>query len=241
MKRLGVMVGVLGLVLSGIVSADDAKAPQARTLEGMNGVKVVVRAQGPYDADVPLQVVCYFKHRTDGDKAHGAAVVLDERLGGVIASLRNRGEFVGDESETLLLTPPRGTIKPGLLLLVGLGDERSLSLDTMERVGRTAQRQAARLGVKRVAFAPLLRDQGNSTLAVGEVETAVVRGMLLGYDTDKRLQKEGLARDYTLEEWVVEAGPAYFNDTVEGVERGIAEAKKIAAERLTAPYARKRE
>ena len=179
--------------MSGMVVADDAKVPKAKTLEGTSGVKVVVRAQGPYDADVPLQVVCYFKHGRTVTRTLGAAVVLDERLGGVIASLRNRGEFVGDESETLLLTPPRGTIKPRLLLLVGLGDERSLSLDTMERVGRTAQRQAARLGVKRVAFAPLLRDQGNATLAVGDVETAVIRGMLLAYDTDKRLQKEGLA------------------------------------------------
>jgi hypothetical protein len=241
MKRLSLLVGVVGLVMSGILIADDAKAPRAKALEGTNGVKVVVRAQGPYDADVPLQAVCYFKHKKGGDKALGAATVLDERLGGVIASLRNRGEFVGDESETLLLTPPRGTIKPGLLLLVGLGEERSLSLDTMERVGRAAQRQAARLGVKRVAFAPLLRDQGNSTLAVGDVETAVVLGMLLGYDTDKRLQKEGLVSDYTLEEWIFEAGPAYFDDTVEGVVRGIAGAKKVAGERPAIPYSRKKE
>jgi hypothetical protein len=241
MKRLALMIGVVRLVLSGIVSADDGKAPHDRTLEGTNGVKVVVRAQGPYDADVPLQVVCYFKHKKDGDRMLGAAVALDGRLGGVIASLRNRGEFAGDESETLLITPPRGTIKPGLLLLVGLGDERSLSLGTMERVGRAAQRQAARLGVRRVAFAPLLRDQGNATLAVGDVETAVVRGVLLAYDTDRRLQKEGLAAEYMLEEWVVEAGPAYFDDTVVGVERGIAGAKKIASERPAAPYVRKTE
>jgi hypothetical protein len=73
------------------------------------------------------------------------------------------------------------------------------------------------------------------------VETAVVRGVLLAYDTEKRLQKEGLARDYTLEEWVVEAGPAYFDDTIEGVVRGIAEAKKVAGERPGASYARKKE
>jgi hypothetical protein len=241
MKRLNVAVGVLGLVLGGDVSAEDAEAPPDKVLEGNNGVKVTVRAQGPYDADVPLQVVCYFKHKKDADKTLGAAAALDERLGGVIASLRNRSEFAGDESETLLITPPRGTIKPGLLLLVGLGDERSLSLDTMERVGRAAQRQAARLGVRRVAFAPLLRDQGNATLAVGVVETAVVRGVLLAYDTDRRLQKEGLAAEYTLEEWVVEAGPAYFDDTVVGVERGIAGARKIASERPVGPYVRKTE
>jgi hypothetical protein len=32
------------------------------------------------------------------------------------------------------------------------------------------------------------------------VERAVVRGMLLAYDTERRLQKEGLAKAYTLEE-----------------------------------------
>jgi cytosol aminopeptidase family protein len=241
MKRIGVLVSVLGVFVGGLAVADDSKAPPAKVLEGTNGVEVIIRSQGPYDADVPLQIVCYFKHRKDGDKTLGAAVALNERLGGVIASLRNRGEFIGDESETLLITPPRGTIKPGLLLLVGLGDEKALSLETMERAGRAAQRQASRLGIKRVAFAPLLRDQGNSTLAVGDVESAVVRGVLLGYDTDRRLQREKLASEYKLEEWIVEAGPAFFDDTVAGVARGIAEAKKVAAQRPAAPYARKTE
>ncbi|QEH34503.1 hypothetical protein OJF2_30430 [Aquisphaera giovannonii] len=237
MKRTGLMVVVLGLVLGGIASADDRKGPRDRTLEGTNGVKVIVRAQGPYDADVPLQVVCYFRHKQGGDRTLGAAVTLDERLGGVIRSLRDRGEFVGDDGETLLLTPRPGTIKAGRLLLVGLGDEGSLSLGTMERVGRTAGREAARLGVERVAFAPLLRDQGNAALAVGDVEAAVLRGVLLANDTQKRLDKEGLATEHALHEWVVEAGPAYFDETVAGVQRGIDEARKSAGERPAGPYA----
>lgn len=242
MNRIASFAAVLWLsVACALAPADDTKVPAERAIEGTNGVKLVVRAQGPYDADVPLQVVCYFKHKKEGDKALGAAVELDKRLGGTIASLRNRGEFAGDEQETLLLTPPRGAIKPGMLLLIGLGDEGALSVDTMERVGRTALRQAARLGVKRVAFAPLLRDQGHDQLAIGDVETAVTRGVLLAYDTDKRLQKEGLAKDYTLEEWVVEAGPAFFADTVKGVEKGVAGAKKAAADRPAAPYAKGKE
>ena len=84
---------------------------------------LIVVGDAPYDAEAPLQVVCYFKHRAAGDTALGAAVELDEKLGGVIASLRNRSEFVGDELETFLLSPPEGTIKAKLLLLVGLGDE----------------------------------------------------------------------------------------------------------------------
>lgn len=223
-----------------VAAADDAaKAPAEKALEGPGGVKLIVRAQGPYDADVPLQVVCYFQHKPEGDKTQGAPVELDKRLGGAIAALRDRGEFAGDELETLLLTSPAGTIQPQRLLLIGLGNEASLSTATMERIGRTAFRQAAALGVKRVAFAPLLRDQGNSTLGTGEVETAVVRGLLLAHDTDRRLQSEGLAGAYALEEWIVEAGPTYFNETITGVEKGIAEAKTIAATRPAAPHARK--
>ena len=50
------------------------------------------------------------------------------------------------------------------------------------------------------------------------METAVIRGMLLAYDTEKRLQKEGLARKWSLEQWNVEAGPAFFDDTVAGAK-----------------------
>jgi len=207
-----------------------------KAFDAPNGLTIKVRMEGPYDADTPLQVVCYFKHKQSGDKMLGAAVELDKRLGGVIASLRNRGEFVGDELETVLLMPPKDTIKPKLLLIVGLGDEDSLSLERMERVGKIALREATKLGVKRAAFAPLLRDQGNSKLGTGDVEQAVTRGLLLAYDTEKRLQKEGLAKSFTLEEWVVEAGPDYFDDTVKGIERGIEEAKAATAKRPSGPY-----
>jgi hypothetical protein len=106
----------------------------------------------------------------------------------------------------------------------------------MEGVGRVALREAARLGVSRVAFAPLLRDQGNEKLGTGQVETAVVRGMLLAYDTQKRLQKEGLAKEFTLEEWNVEAGPKYFDETVAGTKEALEQAGKAIKDRGTTPY-----
>src|SRR4051812_14757573 len=160
--------------LCGLALADDRQAVKETSLGGPGGLKLTVRMQGPYDADVPLQVVCYFKHKAAGDTTLGAAVELDKQLGGVIASLRDRGEFLGDELETMLLAPPEGTIRPKALVLVGLGDEESLSLERMERVGRAALREASRLGAKRVAFAPLIRDQGNSKFGTGEVASAVV-------------------------------------------------------------------
>ena len=229
---------VLLATLVGAGQADDAKTEvKEKSLEGPNGVTINVRMEGPYTAEVPLQVVCYFKYTPEGaKKMTGAPVELDKRLGGVIASLRERGEFVGDEGETLVLIPPKDSIKAKALLLVGLGDEDALSLKVLERVGKVALREAARLGVSRVAYAPLIRDQGNSKLDTGDVAHAVLRGMLLAYDTDRRLQKEGLAKAFTLEQWNVEAGAAFFDDTVVGVQKGIEAAKAAAAKRPTDPY-----
>ena len=62
--------------------------------------------------------------------------------------------------------------------------------------------------------------------------------MLLAYDTEKRLQKEGLANAYTLDQWNVEAGPMYFDETVEGVKNAIEQAKKAIKARGTEPYSK---
>src|SRR5580700_906440 len=99
--------------------SDEGKDVKEKALDAPNKVKIKVRMEGPYTADVPLQVVCYFKYTPEGAKRMGGAPVeLDKRLGGVIASLRERGEFEGDELETLLIVPPRDSIKAKALLLV---------------------------------------------------------------------------------------------------------------------------
>jgi hypothetical protein len=192
--------------------------------------------EGPYTADTTLQVVCYFQYTEAGaKKMSGAPVELDKRLGGVINSLRSRGEFRGKPLETILIKPKEGAIKAKFLLLVGLGSEDKLSLNLLEQVGQTALRCAKETGATKVAFAPLLRDQGNTAFGVGAVEIAVVKGMLLAYDTERRLQDEGLSNNYKLAEWWVEAGPAYFDETVTGVREAVAQA---AAETAKRPKAR---
>lgn len=225
------------LAFTALAIAKEPTAVKEQLIDGPDALSIKVRMEGPYTADVPLQVVCYFKYTEAGAKRmKGAATELDKRLGGVIGALRTRDEFRGDELETLLIIPKEGTINAKALLLIGLGDESQLSLHTMERIGRAALREARRLNVNKVAFAPLLRDQGNDTLAVGPVEIAVVRGMLLAYDTDRRLQAEGLCDKYQLDEWWVEAGPAYFDDTVVGVKQAVTDAAAVAAKRPSTKY-----
>jgi hypothetical protein len=242
MNRTHSLLSVAFLLLIGLPApsraGNDKTEVKEKSFAASNGVTIQVRMEGPYTADVPLQVVCYFKYTPEGAKRMtGAPVELDKRLGGVIASLRQRGEFVGDEGETLLLLPPKNSIKAGALLLIGLGDEDALSLEVLERVGKVALREGARLGVHRVAYAPFIRDQGNSKFGTGEVAHAVLRGVLLAYDTEKRLQKEGLTKEFTLEQWNVEAGPAFFDDSLLGVQRGIDETQAATAKRSSEPYA----
>src|SRR5437763_3931635 len=217
-----------------LAAADDV---EETVVEGPDKLSVKVRMEGPYTADTPLQVVCYFRYTAEGAKRmSGAPVELDKHLGGAIASLRERGEFVGDDLETFLIIPPEGSIKAKALLLIGLGDEATLSPEKMERVGRVAYREAQRLGVKKAAFAPLIRDQGNTKIATGDVERMTVRGVLLARDTESRLAKEGLGKGDALDEWVIEAGPQYYDETVEGVRKGVKEANEAIAARPKTPY-----
>src|SRR5262245_29624725 len=103
-------------------SDEPTQAVIEKALDAPHNVKVNVRMEGPYTADVPLQVVCYFKYTAEGaTRMSGAPVELDKRLGGAIGALRERGEFVGERLETILITPPKDTIKAKALLLVGLG------------------------------------------------------------------------------------------------------------------------
>src|SRR6516225_6952694 len=172
-RNLSILAIVLLAGFGTLARSDDGKDEvKEQALDAPNKVKLRVRMEGPYTADVPLQVVCYFKYTAErAGRMSGAPVELDKRLGGVIGSLRERGEFVGDQLETLLITPPEDSIKAKALLLVGLGDEDTLSLKLVEGVGRVALREAARLGVSQVAFAPLIRDQGNAKFGTGDVET----------------------------------------------------------------------
>src|SRR5215470_1025395 len=124
-RKLSIVAVFLLAGFGSLARSDEGKdAVKEKSLDAPNKVKIRVRMEGPYTADVPLQVVCYFKYTPEGAKRmSGAPVELDKRLSGVIGSLRERSEFVGDQLETLLIIPPKNSIKAKALLLVGLGDE----------------------------------------------------------------------------------------------------------------------
>jgi len=200
------------------------------------GIAFSVKMVGPYMQAADLQIICAFKHKASGDTYQGAMKDSDAKLGGMISSLRNRGEFVGELGETFLFTPPKDSIPASRFLIIGLGDESALSVDTLRVVGRVAAREAVRLKAKRVAWAPVIRDEGNSTIDVGEGDRAFVESALSAYDTEQRLQAQGLAQKFAISEWVIEAGPTYFDSAVQEISKGIEATLPTLSKRDTAPY-----
>jgi hypothetical protein len=220
----------------GVVFAADNSAPAQKTFDAPWGMKVSVKMIGPYSEPADLQIICLFKHKPSGDTYQGAAKDTDQHLHGLLSALRNRCEFVGELGETFLFSPPSGSIPAKRFMVIGLGDEKDLSLDSVRVVGRVAAREAVRLQAKHVAWAPVIRDEGNTTIDVGEGDRAFIEQLISAYDTEKRLQEQGLAPAFSIEDIVIEAGPTYFEGAAKQVEAGIESVVAQLGQRITSPY-----
>lgn len=173
MKLKTILAGALLSCLSLTAGAADAPKEHVFADQPLD-VQVSIKMVGPYMQEADLQVICLFKHKADGDTYQGAALDTDKHLGGLLSSLRNRGEFVGELGETILFTPPKGSIPARRFMVIGLGEEKNLSLDTLKVVGRIAAREAVRLQARSVAWAPVIRDQGNTAIGVGDGDRVFV-------------------------------------------------------------------
>ncbi len=203
--------------------ADDSAPAKENIFEAKPlGIQVSIKMIGPYTQPADLQLICLFKHKPTGDTYQGAAKETDAHLGGILSAVRNRGQFAGELGETFLFTPPPGTIPAKRFMVIGLGEEKDLTLNSLRVVGRVAAREAVRLKASHVAWAPVIRDEGNTSVDVGLGDRAFVEEMLSAYDTEKRLQDQGLADKFSIESLVIEAGPAFFDGAVKEVGEGIA-------------------
>src|SRR5712672_1536891 len=133
-------------------AADSAAAPKENVFATKPlGITLSIKMDGPYMEAADLQIICLFKHKPAGDTYQGAAKDTDTHLGGMLSALRDRGEFVGELGETILFTPPKGSIPAKRFMVIGLGEEKDMSLDSLRVVGRIAVREAVRLKASHVA------------------------------------------------------------------------------------------
>lgn len=195
----------------------------------VDGIAFEGLVQGPAAAEAPLQVACVFEY-TEGDifnsppalpAALNGLVHLDHALNGLLTELRKTGRFSGHALETIVITPPAGTLKAGKLLLIGLGDRNSFNAALMTQVGSVALREALNLGVDHFAFASDLKDAGiDSPTAL--VAGNVTRGIITAYRTEAFLRQKQMASYKPIVKVTLLAGPAFFATAGEGIRDALA-------------------
>ncbi|AZA84481.1 peptidase M17 [Chryseobacterium lactis] len=203
----------------------------SKTWGSVDGISMVGLVEGPSSANVQLQVACVFEY-TEGDIFNAPAlpanlnglIHLDQALKGELTNIRKSGQFHGHSLETILITPPAGSMPAKKLLLIGLGDRNKFTPDLMTSVGEVAAREAMRLGVTNFAFASDLKDAGiDSPTAL--VAGNAVRGIVHANRSENYLKEHKLSTTKKLEKVYLLAGHAFFETAGGGISEAIAEVK----------------
>lgn len=194
----------------------------------VDGVAIETTVQSPSAEVTPLQIACVFEY-TEGDIVNPPALPavangmlhLDKALNGIITDLRKSGRFTGHAFETLLITPPPGTIPAQQLLLIGLGNRNQFTPELMITVGSIGMREALRLGVRSYAHASDIKDAGIDS-PTAAVAGNVVKGALQAYRTQEYLKTKKMASFTPLTKITLLAGPAFYHVSGEGIKEVIA-------------------
>jgi Cytosol aminopeptidase family, N-terminal domain len=229
----------LATVLLGLVAASAIAATPTKTFKAPHDQTISVEEIGPVTQTTDLQILCILKHDPAGDKYIEAMNDFNTKLHGLFSGIRDSGEFDGDFGQTLLFVPPADSITPRMVLLIGVGDETKLTIEKLQRVGEIAAAESARLKAANVSFAPTLRDQGSSRIDVGDGDAAFATGWILAYDTEKKLEDQGLAPSFSVSTLTFEAGPKFFDGAASKVEDAIKNTTTTVQQRSTAPYVAK--
>jgi hypothetical protein len=199
----------------------------------IDGVKITAAVQAPSTQETPLQIICVFEY-TEGDIFNSppalphnvnGLVHVDEALKGMLTELRKSGRFAGHALETILLTPPAGSMPAKRLLIIGLGDRNKFNAELMTRVGSVEMREALRLGVSSYSHASDLKDAGIDS-PTDSVAVNIVKGAMQAYETENFLKDQSLTSFKPIDQITLLAGPAFFQVSSEAIKAYIATLKK---------------
>jgi hypothetical protein len=205
-----------------IVALAAATASAAQTTPSAP-IPIQVLEQGPAATTTELQIICLFQS-SPSNTLHGSLIEIDEKLTGLLNRIRTPALFRGELGETLLISPPPGTIPAKRLLVIGLGDSQSFTLERMELVGSIAYREARRLGVAHPFFAPTLLDGGVTKYTTGQTAEQVIRGFFRAAATETVLNQAQASTGVGLADLTYLAGPKNVLSTQQGIQKALAAA-----------------
>jgi leucyl aminopeptidase len=164
-------------------------------------------------AAVDALAVAVFK----GEKASSSRLrELDKLTSGHIASAIKSEEFKGETGDTALMRLiPKGKVKAGLLLLVGVGEEKDYTESGVFVAAGTATRYLRKCNVKSFAFDP--RMNGDATVSV---QNSVQAGITSQFELDKYKTKDKNTK--AVSKMVVFADGADNSELKAGIARGVA-------------------
>jgi leucyl aminopeptidase len=177
-------------------------------------VKVKTRKVAFAECKTDILVVGRFSDGEPGEVIRA----LDERLGGRIGQLAKLGDFTGrPKTQALLYT--EGKIAADRVLLVGLGEQKKVTLDTMRRAAAAAAGRAVDLKARRMALA-LHRAFGDAFEAAN-LGRAAAEGVYLGsYRYDEYVSENGNGRLGTLDAEIVDPDAARIRSLTPGAMAG---------------------
>jgi hypothetical protein len=181
--------------------------------------------QSPVETVTELQIICLFESAPE-NVLYGELQETNEKLQGLLDQIRQPTLFRGELGETLLITPPAGSLHATRLMIIGLGDSRTFAPQRMELIGSIVYREANRLGIEHPYFAPTILDGGVSKYSTGEASEQFILGFLRAARTEQILKSKADSKNQFPEDLTYLAGPAHATGTQQGIEKGFAEAKK---------------
>ena len=124
----------------------------------------------------PAYVVGLF-HHVSPVAARGAAMAIDEAVGGHVSALVQGGRIAADVGQTEVLTAPEGARLSGKILLTGLGPFGEFGPQTLEKVGEEIARALAAEGIEQAVTVPL---GGSVGIEVTDFVQRFLAGFMLG-------------------------------------------------------------
>jgi leucyl aminopeptidase len=188
--------------------------------------------------DVECDVLVLGVGRSNADQGTNSSVLtdaaqaVDRALGGLIREICSKGEFKGNAGE-LGTIYPMGKVAASRILLVGLGTQDKLDIQTLQRASAIAARHAQQTGAHSLAFDMLTQTANIDAAAAVQAE---VEGVLLGtYTFRKYKHSEENNNGRGVEALTLLANNA--NDLNEAVRRGsaMAEATNFARDLINEP------
>ncbi|QMV19501.1 hypothetical protein GOB94_13000 [Granulicella sp. 5B5] len=181
-----------------------------------NTLPVDVLVESPAFAHGDLQVICLFQSKPE-NQLLASLDVMNQHLGGLLATMRTTQLFRGDLGETLLIQPKPGAIKARRLLIVGLGDRASFTPQREEIIGEIVYAESERLGAATPTFAPTVLDGGATGFSTGDVGKEFLRGFLRGRAIAAQLHTSGAGPVPTVTKLTFLAGTTHAVDTRSGL------------------------